>query len=88
MLPVAFCAPQHRRAIEQAAILASSMGCIHSSVTAIALPAMLHPLLASLAQAQWFSAACQLTLSALILAGGALGDRFCTPNWAGGWCSR
>lgn len=64
------------------------MGCIHSSVTAIALPAMRHPLLASLAQAQWFSAACLLTLSALILAGGALGDRFGTPNWAGGWCSR
>jgi len=80
LLPVAICAPQHRRAILWAAILASSMGFIDSSVTAIALPAMRHALSASLAQAQWFSAAYLLALSALILAGGALGDRFGTAR--------
>lgn len=80
MLPVAICAPQHRRAILWAAILASSMGFIDSSVTAIALPAMRHALSASLAQAQWFSAVYLLALSALILAGGALGDRFGTAR--------
>ena len=55
MVPVAICAPEHRRAILWAAILASSMGFIDSSVTANALPAMRASLTASLPQAQWFS---------------------------------
>lgn len=46
------------------------------SVTAIAMPAMRTALGATLAQAQWINAAYLLTLSALVLVGGALGDRF------------
>lgn len=70
------CAPEHRLAILLSAILASSMGFIDSSVTAIAVPAMRASLDASLVSAQWFSGAYLLALSALILAGGAMGDRF------------
>lgn len=63
-----------------AAILASSMGFIDSSVTAIALPAMRAALAASLPAAQWFSGAYLLALSALVLTGGACGDRFGTAR--------
>jgi EmrB/QacA subfamily drug resistance transporter len=75
-VPVSFCAPEARRAILWAAVLASSMGFIDSSVTAIAMPAMRSALQATLAQAQWINAAYLLTLSALVLAGGAMGDRY------------
>lgn len=63
-----------------AAILASSMGFIDSSVTSIAMPAMRAALGASLEQAQWINAAYLLALSALVLAGGAMGDRFGTAR--------
>lgn len=82
-VPVAICAPQHRRAILWAAILASSMGFIDSSVTANALPAMRAALAASLPQAQWFSGIYLLALTSLILVGGALGDRFGTARGFG-----
>ena len=59
-----------------AAVMASSMGFIDSSVTAIALPAMRASLGGTLAQAQWVSGAYLLTLSSLILVGGATSDRF------------
>ena len=59
-----------------AAVLASAMGFIDSSVTAIALPAIRATLGGSLQAAQWVSGAYFLTLSSLILVGGALGDRF------------
>jgi len=52
------------------------MGFIDSSVTAVALPAIRASLSASLEAAQWISNAYLLTLSALVLAGGAMGDRF------------
>lgn len=52
------------------------MGFIDSSVTAVALPAMRASLGATLEQAQWISGAYLLTLSALVLIGGALADRF------------
>ena len=74
--PVAIVAPHHRRMVLIAAVLASAMGFIDSSVTAIALPAIRASLGGTLAQAQWVSGAYFLTLSALILVGGALGDRF------------
>lgn len=61
-----------------AAVLASSMGFIDSSVTAIALPAIRASLGGSLAAAAWVAGAYLLTLSALILAGGAMADRFGT----------
>lgn len=75
-LPVSFCDARDRPAILWAAILASSMGFIDSSVTSIATPAMREALGASLPQAQWINAAYLLALSALVLVGGAMGDRF------------
>ena len=72
----AFCDPSKRRRVLWAAILASSLGFIDGSVVAIALPAMRETLDASLAQAVWFTSAYLLTLTSLILTGGALGDRF------------
>ena len=71
-----FCAPESRRWILAAAILASAMGFIDGSVTAIALPAMREGLGATLSQATWINNAYLLPLSALILVGGAVGDRF------------
>lgn len=59
-----------------AAILASALGFIDGSVVSIAMPAIRADLGASLAEAQWISNGYALTLSALILAGGAAGDRF------------
>lgn len=75
-MPVSFCADADRRVILWAAILASSMGFIDSSVTSIAMPAMRAALGASLAEAQWINAGYLLSLSALVLVGGAMGDRF------------
>nr|WP_256371617.1 MFS transporter [Tabrizicola sp. YIM 78059] len=79
-MPVSFCAPADRGLVLAAAILASSMGFIDSSVTAIAMPAMRTGLGASLIQAQWINAAYLLALSSMVLAGGALGDRFGTAR--------
>ncbi|WP_245990110.1 MFS transporter [Litoreibacter meonggei] len=67
-----------------AAILASSLGFIDGSIVAIALPAMRMSLGASLVEAQWISNAYMLTLSALILVGGAAGDRFGLARVFGG----
>ncbi len=75
-VPVSFCADTDRRIILWAAILASSMGFIDSSVTSIALPAMRAALGASLPQAQWINTAYLLAVSSLVLVGGAMGDRF------------
>ncbi|MBM7067512.1 MFS transporter [Actibacterium sp. 188UL27-1] len=66
------------------AILASALGFIDGSVVAIALPAMRADLGATLSQAQWISNAYLLTLSALILVGGAFGDRFGLARVFGG----
>ncbi|TPK94181.1 MFS transporter [Mesorhizobium sp. B2-4-12] len=71
-----FCPPSLRRYVLVAAILASALGFIDGSILAIAMPAIRVDLGASLAAAQWISNAYALTLSALILAGGAAGDRF------------
>ncbi|WP_240230750.1 MFS transporter [Devosia lacusdianchii] len=69
-------APQNRRFVLIAAILASSMGFIDGSVISIAIPAIRADLGATLADAQWVSNGYLLFLSALILLGGAAGDRF------------
>jgi EmrB/QacA subfamily drug resistance transporter len=71
-----FCTPAARPWVLATAILASSMGFIDSSVTAIAMPAIRADLSATLVQAQWVGNAYLLTLSSVILAGGAMGDRF------------
>lgn len=69
-------APQSRIFVLVAAILASSMGFIDGSVISIAIPAIRANLGATLADAQWVSNGYLLFLSALILLGGAAGDRF------------
>ncbi|MEP5730929.1 MAG: MFS transporter [Sulfitobacter sp.] len=71
-----FCTPHARPFVLFAAILATALGLIDGHVVAIALPAMRGSLDASLIEAQWIHSAYMLTLSALILVGGALGDRF------------
>lgn len=71
-----FCPQPQRKFVLVAAILASALGFIDGSILAIAMPALRVDLSASLAEAQWISNAYALTLSALILAGGAAGDRF------------
>ena len=71
-------APENRRYVLFAAILASSMGFIDGSVVSIALPAIRTDLGATLADAQWISNSYLLFLSALTLLGGAAGDRFGT----------
>ncbi|MEM8629825.1 MAG: MFS transporter [Pseudomonadota bacterium] len=71
-----FCAASRRRLVLIAAVLASALGFIDGTVVAIALPAMRDSLGAGLAGAQWISNAYMLPLGALILVGGAAGDRF------------
>ena len=71
-----FCPQPQRRFVLIAAILASALGFIDGSVVSIAIPAIRADLGATLADAQWISNAYALTLSALILAGGAAGDSF------------
>ncbi len=78
--PEPVCLPEHRKFLLAAAVLASSMGFIDSSVTAVAVPVIRASLSASLSQAQWISAAYLLTLSSLVLIGGAMADRFGTSR--------
>lgn len=59
-----------------ASILASSLAFVDGSVTNVALPAIRDDLAAAPAQLQWVINAYLLPLSALLLLGGAAGDRF------------
>nr|WP_255599345.1 MFS transporter [Hasllibacter sp. MH4015] len=59
-----------------ACILASALGFIDGTIISIALPAIRDGLGASLPEGQWINNAYLLPLSALILLGGAIGDRF------------
>jgi EmrB/QacA subfamily drug resistance transporter len=59
-----------------ASVLASSLAFVDGSVTNVALPAIRADLAASAAQLQWVINAYLLPLSALLLLGGAAGDRF------------
>ncbi|RVT85169.1 MFS transporter [Rhodobacteraceae bacterium CCMM004] len=79
-----FCAARHRPFILAAAILASALGLIDGSVVAIAMPAIRGSLDAGLVEAQWIVNAYMLTLSALILTGGAVADRFGLARVFGG----
>lgn len=72
--------PAQRRRILIAAIVASSMGFIDGSVISIVSPAIRASLGASLADVQWVSNAYLLTLSSLLLLGGAVGDRYGLRN--------
>lgn len=71
-----FCPERKRKFVLYSAILASALGFIDGSVISIATPAIRESLDASLVDAQWISNGYMLTLSALILLGGAAGDRF------------
>ena len=64
-----------KRWVLLAAILGSSLAFVDGTVVNIALPAMQRSLGASAAQVQWVVEAYALLLSALLLAGGAMGDR-------------
>lgn len=70
------CPPASRRWVLAAAILGSSMAFIDGTVVNVALPAIQHDLQADAFQAQWVVEAYALLLAALLLVGGALGDRF------------
>ncbi len=73
--------PAERRPwVLAAAILVSSMGFIDGTVVSIATPAIRAALDATLVQALWFSSAYMLPVAALILVGGAAGDRFGTDR--------
>jgi EmrB/QacA subfamily drug resistance transporter len=70
------CAERSRPWVLAATILGSSTAFIDGSVVTVALPAMQADLAAPVSQAQWIVNAYMLLLGALILIGGASGDRF------------
>jgi EmrB/QacA subfamily drug resistance transporter len=74
--PSALCRPDSRPWVIAAASLGSGMAFLDSSVMNVALPAVQAELGASAREVQWSYGAFALVLSALILVGGTLGDRF------------
>jgi MFS family permease len=64
-----------RRWVLTATILGSSMAFIDGSVVSIALPALQATMGATISDVQWVVEAYTLFLAALMLTGGALGDR-------------
>ncbi|HET9445793.1 MAG TPA: DHA2 family efflux MFS transporter permease subunit [Steroidobacteraceae bacterium] len=70
------CPAQSRPWVLAATILGSSTAFIDGSVVSVALPAMQADLAAPVSEAQWIVNAYMLLLGALILIGGATGDRF------------
>src|SRR5216684_1166469 len=65
----------HRRWVLTATILGSSMAFIDGTVVNIALPTLQATMGATIADVQWVVEAYTLFLAALMLTGGALGDR-------------
>jgi EmrB/QacA subfamily drug resistance transporter len=70
------CAANVKAWVLVATILASAIAFIDESVVNIALPAMEKDLGASVAVIQWIVSAYELCLAALLLIGGAVGDRY------------
>jgi EmrB/QacA subfamily drug resistance transporter len=70
------CSPATGRWVLAGTILASSMVFIDSSAVNVALPVLQQSLDASATEVQWVIEIYMLLLAALILVGGALGDRF------------
>lgn len=70
------CAPLVEPWILATTILASSMAFIDGTVVNVALPAVQATFGATLGEAQWVIEAYELMLAALLLVGGAAGDRF------------
>src|SRR5271168_1131366 len=68
--------PGHARLTLVTTILASSLGFIDSSVVNVGLPAIGRDLYGGAADLQWVVNGYLLPLSALLLTGGSLGDRF------------
>lgn len=68
--------PLAKRLTLAATVLGSSLAFIDGSVVGVALPVIQDRLGASAAQAQWVANAYLLLLGALVLIGGALGDRY------------
>ncbi len=73
--PAARCPPSARRWVLTAAILGSSMAFIDGTVVNVALPVIQTELGATAADVQWIVESYALFLAALLLVGGALGDR-------------
>lgn len=70
------CSAASRRWTLVAAILGSSLAFIDSTVVNVALPTIQRDLDATVSDAQWVMESYALFLAALLLVGGALGDRF------------
>ncbi|WP_295994020.1 MFS transporter [Rugamonas sp.] len=70
------CAPASRRWLLAATILASSMVFIDGTVVNVALPALQQAFGAGVAELQWVVESYALLLAALLLVGGAAGDRY------------
>jgi EmrB/QacA subfamily drug resistance transporter len=70
------CPKTAQRWVLAATILGSSMAFIDSTVVNVALPALQSELNAAVADVQWVIEAYSLLLSALLLVGGSLGDRY------------
>jgi EmrB/QacA subfamily drug resistance transporter len=70
------CAPSTGRWVLLATVIGSSMVFMDGSIANLALPVLQRELDASMSQAQWVVEIYLLFLSALILVGGAAGDRF------------
>jgi EmrB/QacA subfamily drug resistance transporter len=73
---IAPCARSSEPWILAATILGSSMAFIDGTVVNVALPALQSSLSATVVDVQWVVEAYSLTLSAFLLMGGALGDRY------------
>lgn len=74
--PEAPCGPAQQRWVLAASILGSSLAFVDGTVVNVALPAIQRALQATVGQAQWVVESYALLLASLLLAGGALGDRF------------
>src|SRR6478752_5633855 len=70
------CTPVQKRWVLVASIVGSSLAFVDGTVVNVALPAIQRELHATVAQAQWVVESYALLLAALLLAGGALGDRY------------
>ena len=70
------CSAAQKRWVLAASILGSSLAFIDGTIANVALPAIQRELSATVYQAQWVIEAYTLLLAALLLVGGALGDRY------------
>lgn len=68
--------PRHGRWVLAATILGSSLAFIDGTAVNVALPALQAELNAGVSELQWFVESYMLLLAAMLLVGGALGDRF------------